>query len=238
MERERRAAVDPDLPEKVLGEQPLVHPGAEVRNCRLGTWTEIGPGWSLLEQDFGDYSYAAGTDGVIHNALVGKFCSFASHVVVNPGDHPMERVTQHHLTYRRRQFGLAPEDESEFFAWRRSLPCEIGHDVWIGHGAKVMAGVTIGTGAVIGAGAVVTRDIGPYEIAVGAPARTIRTRFTEDVCRRLLASAWWDWDRPTLEERWRDLSDLPRFLERYCRTSAVTCRPAKGELLNKEERGG
>lgn len=225
MEQGRRATVTPAESEKVLGDQPRLHPGAVVRDCRLGAWTEIGPGWSLLETDFGDYSFAAGTDGVIHYARVGKFCSFASHVVINPGDHPMDRVTQHHLTYRCRQFGLAPEDDPEFFAWRRALPCDIGHDVWIGHGAKVMAGVTIGTGAVIGAGAVVTRDVGPYEIAVGVPARTVRTRFTQDVVSRLLASAWWEWDRPTLETRWRDLCDLPRFLERYCRTGGVARDP-------------
>ena len=224
-ERAPRAETNPSQPDNMLGEQPLVHAGAVVRDCRLGAWTEIGPDWSLLETDFGDYSYAAGTDGVIHYAQIGKFCSVASHVVINPGDHPMGRVTQHHLTYRRRQYGLAADDDAETFAWRRSQPCEIGHDVWIGHGAMVMAGVTIGTGAVIGAGAVVTRDVGPYEIAVGVPARTVRTRFTADVVSRLLASAWWEWDRPTLEARWRDLCDLPRFLERYCRTATAAALP-------------
>lgn len=200
-----------------LGAEPLVHPGAVVRDSRLGAWTEIGPGWSLLEVDFGDYSYAAGTDGVIHHASVGRFCSIASHVVINPGDHPMERVTQHHLTYRLRRYGLAGEDDASFFAWRRGRPVEIGHDVWIGHGAKVMAGVAIGIGAVIGAGAVVTRDVGPYEVAVGSPARVVRRRFPEDVARRLLDTAWWDWDRATLVLRWRELCDLHGFLERNCR---------------------
>ncbi len=226
-EREQEAMSGAPMPGKMLGERPLVHAGASVRDCRLGAWTEIGPGWSLLGTEFGDYSYAAGTDGVINHARVGKFCSFASHVVINPGDHPMDRVTQHHLTYRCRQFGLAAEDDAEFFAWRRALPCEIGHDVWIGHGAKVMAGVTVGTGAVIGAGAVVTRDIGPYGIAVGVPARIVRKRFTEDVIRRLLASAWWEWDRLTLEARWRDLCDLPRFLERHCPPGAATRGPGR-----------
>lgn len=86
-ERDQRAETHPSLPGNMLGEQPLVHAGAVVRDCRLGAWTEIGPGWSLLGTDFGDYSYAAGTDGVIQYAQIGKFCSIAGHVVINPGDH-------------------------------------------------------------------------------------------------------------------------------------------------------
>jgi acetyltransferase-like isoleucine patch superfamily enzyme len=115
----------------------------------------------------------------------------------------------------------AAQDDEAFFGWRRGQPCVLGHDVWVGHGANVMAGVSIGTGAVIGAGAVVTRNVGPYEIAVGAPARVIRSRFPEDVVRRLLDSAWWEWDRATLEARWSEWCDLPRFLERNSRIGAI-----------------
>ncbi|MFN8562280.1 MAG: hypothetical protein U0703_11820 [Anaerolineae bacterium] len=81
--------------------------------------------------------YAAGDVSIIY-ADVGKFCSIASHVRINPGNHPMERVTQHHMTYRRRQFGFG-EDDHAFFDWRRAHRCSIGHDVWLGHGAIVRA---------------------------------------------------------------------------------------------------
>lgn len=215
----------PPHPGSGLGDEPLVHPGAVVRDCRLGAWTEVGPGWSLLDVEFGDYSYAAGSDGVVHHARVGRFCSLASHAVINPGDHPMERVTQHHVTYRLRQYGLAQADDAAFFDWRRRRKVDIGHDVWIGNGAKVMAGVSIGTGAVIGAGAVVTRDVGPYEVAVGVPARVVRRRFPDEVVARLLDSAWWDWDRATLVARWHELCDLPTFLERNGRTGASSRKP-------------
>jgi acetyltransferase-like isoleucine patch superfamily enzyme len=109
------------------------------------------------------------------------------------------------------------EDDEEFFAWRKSHHCYIGHDVWIGNGSNVLAGAKIGTGAVIGAGAVVSKaqEIGPYEIAVGVPARPIKKRFADDVIEQLLEIEYWYWDRETLEERFDDLLDINVFLEKY-----------------------
>jgi phosphonate metabolism protein (transferase hexapeptide repeat family) len=197
-----------------LGERPSIHPTAMLRDCALGQWTEIGPHTHMAETSFGDYSYCAGENQIIY-AQIGRFCSIASHVRMNPGNHPMERVTQHHMTYRRAQYGFAAHDDAGFFAWRRAHRCVVGHDVWIGHGAIILPGVTIATGAVVGAGAVVTRDVEPYTIVGGTPARLIRRRFPEPIAERLLRSAWWDWDRQTLEERFGELNDVERFVERY-----------------------
>ncbi len=167
-----------------LGEQPCIHPTARIYDSYVGAWTDIGPNSLLAEATFGDYSYTAGDVSMIYTEI-GKFCSIASHVRINPG--------------------------------RRADRCVIGHDVWIGHGGLVMAGVTIGTGAVIGAGAVVTKDVSPYEVVVGVPAKPIRKRFTDEVIEKLLSIAWWDWDRATLEARFDDLLDLPTFLEKYAK---------------------
>jgi hypothetical protein len=199
---------------KRLCEQPTIHPSSFVLDSHIGAWTDIGPYCSLVESTFDDYSYAADNVSIIY-AQVGKFCSIASHVRINPGNHPMDRVTQHHMTYRRVEYGLGEADDAAFFDWRRSHRCVIGHDVWLGHAVTVMPGVCIGVGAVVGSGAVVTKDIGPYEIAVGVPARVIRKRFADDVIAQLLRIAWWDWDRATLEARFDDLRDLPGFLKKY-----------------------
>lgn len=204
--------------EKKLSEQPTVHSTSSIRKSKLGSWTDIGPRTSIAESEIGDYTYFAGDASVIY-AKIGKFCSIASHVRINPGNHPMGRVTQHHCTYRRVRYGLDAEDDAEFFNWRRADAVEIGHDVWLGHGVIVLAGVKIGTGAVVGAGAVVTKDIPPYSVAVGVPARVIRKRFPEAVIEKVLGTEWWDWDRKNFEKNFSDLLDLDRFLNIHCQDS-------------------
>ena len=201
-----------------LGEEPRISPSSTVLRSHLGGWTSIGPHCSLREVEFGDYSYVAGHAQLVWST-VGKFCSIASHVRVNPGNHPYWRVTQNHCTYRRIQYGFGAEDDAEFFAWRKEDSCEIGHDVWIGHGATIMAGARVASGAVIGAGAVVTkaRPVGPYEIAVGMPAKAVKKRFDDRVIEQLLATEYWHWDRATLEERFDDLLDIDLFIEKYGR---------------------
>lgn len=196
-------------------EHSVVDPTAIIKDSQIGKYTDIGPGWTIIESELGDYSYLAGTDGVVSYTKIGKFCSIASHVAINPGNHPMERVTQHHCTYRRRRYGFAPTDDDSVFEWRRSGRCEIGHDVWIGTGAKIMAGVTVGTGAVLAAGSVVTRDVAPYEVVAGVPAKVIRMRFQPDISERLLRIAWWNWDREALEKGFPLFSDLELFLKTY-----------------------
>jgi hypothetical protein len=195
--------------------QARIDPSATVRLSVIGDYTDIGPGWTVIESGLGDYSYLAGSDGQVIYATIGNFCSIASHVVINPGDHPMHRVTQHHCTYRRRRYGFADTDDQAFFDWRRQLRCTIGHDVWIGSAAQVMAGVTIGSGAVVAAGAVVTRDVAPYQMVAGVPARALRMRFSADIVAKLLRIEWWHWRREVLEARFADFYDIGAFVEKY-----------------------
>lgn len=199
--------------QKKLGEKPTIHPTSSIRKSLLGSWTDIGPNVSISESEVGDYTYFAGDASVIYSRI-GKFCSIASHVRINPGNHPMWRVMQHHCTYRRVRYGLDTKDDEEFFNGRRADAVEIGHDVWLGHGVVVMPGIRIGTGAVVGSGAVVTKDIPPYAVAVGVPAKVIKMRFDEETVKKIMDTCWWDWDRKTLEERFDDFLYLETFLKK------------------------
>src|SRR5690606_36010071 len=93
----------------------------------------------------------------------------------------------------------------------------IGHDVWIGHGATILPGVTVGNGAVVGAGAVVSRDVAPYTIVGGVPAKLIRDRFAAGTGERMDRLAWWNWDHLRLRAALDDFRALSaeEFLDRY-----------------------
>jgi phosphonate metabolism protein (transferase hexapeptide repeat family) len=137
-------------------------------------------------------------------------------VRINPGNHPMHRATQHHFTYRSRQFGMG-EDDPEVFESRRDRPVVMGHDVWIGHGAVILPGVWVGTGAVVGAGAVVSKNVKPYTVVAGVPARPLRRRFPEKIQDALLRIRWWDWSHGRLTQALPDFRQLriQSFVDKY-----------------------
>lgn len=204
------------LKRPALSEQPAIHLTAHVRDSTLGAWTAVGARTNIAESSMGDYSYVVNDASIIYTTI-GKFCSIAAATRINPGNHPLERVALHHFTYRSKGYGLGPEDDKDFFDWRRAHNVRIGDDVWIGHGAVILPGVRIGTGVAIGAGAVVSRSIPDFAVAVGVPARVIRYRFPEETRRRLLKLAWWNWDRERLADALPDFRKLSveDFLSKY-----------------------
>ncbi|WP_034463238.1 chloramphenicol acetyltransferase [Afipia sp. P52-10] len=201
---------------KALSTTPLIHPSALVQDSHLGAYCEVGARTLLAEVSMDDYSYVV-NDSQIMYTEIGKFCSIAAMTRINPGNHPMERATQAHFTYRASAYFPGEPDEAEFFDWRRSHRVHIGHDVWIGHGAVVLPGRNIGLGAVIAAGAIITKDVPAYTIVGGNPARVIRRRFPEDVSERLAALGWWNWSHDALRAALPDFRKLTieAFLDKY-----------------------
>jgi len=199
-----------------MGRLPKISIDAGIRDSSFGPYTAVGARTKIAESEFGDYSYIV-EDGQVIYSTVGKFCSIAASVRLNPGNHPTWRASQHHFTYRCEGYDLAESDALEFFNWRRSHPVTLGHDVWIGHGVTVMPGVSIGTGAVVGSGAVVTKDVAPYTIVAGVAAKPIKDRFPARQAEQLLQLAWWDWPHALLREALPDFKSLSLddFLVKY-----------------------
>ena len=198
--------------------EPEIHPSAQLRNAKLGRFTQIGERVSFKDSSLGDYSYVERHAEIIY-ADIGKFCAIASDVRVNALNHPMERVSQHKITYRPNEYFLGKKLDKSFREERMMKKVVVGHDVWVGHGAIILPGIAIGHGAVIAAGAVVTSDVDAYDIVAGVPARPLRKRFANEICERIASLAWWDWPHDKLADAVDDMAALSpeAFVEKYAK---------------------
>ncbi len=199
---------------KKLSAEPAIASTAIIHKCSIGSYTSIGEFTSIAESVMDDYSYICEYGCLIYTEI-GKFSNIAAHCRINPGNHPLERPSLHHFTYRMKQYGFRDEDDDEFFNWRRIQKVRIGHDTWIGHGVVIMPGINVGNGAIVGSNSVVTHDVPPYCIVVGAPARVVRRRFQKDIADAVEKTAWWDWPHETIRERIDDFKDIRIFLKKY-----------------------
>ena len=196
--------------------EPRIHPTAELKACKLGRYASIGERVVLREVTVGDFSYFERHAEAIYTTI-GKFCSIAANSRINALEHPIERITQHKLSYRPNEYFRWLGVDAAFRERRQAKAVSIGNDVWIGHGAVIMPGINIGNGAIVGANTVVTKDVPAYTIVAGVPAKPLRTRFPPEIAARIESLAWWDWPPEKLAKAVPDMQALPieAFLDRW-----------------------
>jgi len=187
----------------LLSKKPSIAENVFLKETTFETYNEVGMGSIIEDTHFSDYSYC-GEYCMIQNTEIGKFVNIAAMVRIGTPQHPMERPSLHHFTYRRKKYGFDTKDDEKFFESRKEKRVIIGNDVWIGHGAVIMAGVKIGDGAVIGSSAVVTKDVESYSIVAGVPARKLRNRFEKDICNKMQKIKWWDWEHEVIKEKFQE----------------------------------
>jgi acetyltransferase-like isoleucine patch superfamily enzyme len=180
-----------------------------IYSCNFGQYNRINNGSYLDHVTMGDFSYC-GKNATIINCRIGKFCSIAQNVSICLGMHPLAPFVSTHPAFfsPAGQCGTTFSDKHYF---EETGHVEIGNDVWIGANVLIMDNVTIGDGAVIAANSVVTKDIPPYAIAGGTPAKVIRFRFEEADIEFLKQFQWWNKDIGWLKANFRLFHDI-RYL--------------------------
>ena len=161
---------------------------ARIESSVLHNHCDIQRTSMIYSSEIGAYTYT-GKNITIWHAKIGKFCSISWNVSIGGANHGYEKITSHAFLYAP-QFGLLKGKKALYN--RFSEKCIIGNDVWIGCNAVILRNVTIGDGAVIGAGAVVTKDVEPYSIVAGVPAKVIGRRCSPELGNQLSKSHWWD----------------------------------------------
>ena len=164
------------------------------------------------------YASYIGNNGEFSGCKIGRFTSIGSNVRVVSANHPVGSFVSSHPAFYSDKYFLSYVSEGKFkehLTTSNGYECEIGNDVWIGDNTLIKGGITIGDGAVIGMGSIVTKDVPPYTVVAGVPAKTIRKKFDDVTVDNLLKIRWWERPINWIEDHAEDFSDVQQFINKY-----------------------
>lgn len=162
---------------------------SRVRRSKLGCYVRIDRQNLIQDSIIGDYAYTGPFD-MIFRSNIGKYCSISYGVTIGPPEHNYHRLSMHPFIHLSNYNILGAEEI--IVSDKQDKPCNIGNDVWIGCNATILRGVTIGDGAIVAANALVNKDVPPYAIVGGVPAKILKYRFSEVIIAKLLQLKWWN----------------------------------------------
>lgn len=180
-----------------------------IRNSKIGNFNYLGNNVQFNNSNIGDHSYI-NSNSTVSRSNIGKFCSIASNVTLGLGEHPTNLISTHPAFYSNNKGFKTFSDQT---IYKEYSEINIGNDVWISNNVIVMGGVTIDDGAIIAAGAIVTKDVKPYEIVGGVPARHIKFRFDNNKIEKIKKSAWWEKDENWFELNYKLFLDEDKFFD-------------------------
>ena len=183
--------------------------GRAVKNSTVHKTSKIESGTQFINSTMVKHSFC-GYDCYITFCEIGSFTSIANGVVIGGGMHPIEWVSTSPVFYEGRDSVKAKFSEYKREPLKKTI---IGHDVWIGQNALIKQGVNVGTGAVVGMGSIVTKDVEPYTIVAGNPAKVIRKRFEDSMVSGLLGSKWWEFNDEKLFKYSKFFKSPNNFIE-------------------------
>lgn len=184
-----------------------------ILNSKIHPTSKVEAGCEIINTTFGKHSYC-GYNCEIINTQIGSFCSISNNVIIGGGMHPISWVSTSPVFYKGKD-----SVKAKFSEHQRSphKVVNIGSDVWIGENVLIKQGVKIGDGAIIGMGSIVTKNVEPYSIVAGNPAKLIRMRFESEIIDSLLKIKWWDFNDAELNHFAKYFQDPITFITKYCK---------------------